>query len=215
MSVQTITPADVAPTSRRLRIDFLFLDLETCTRCRGTESSLDAALVEVAAVLCAVDVEVAINKVHVTIAEQARELRFVSSPTLRVDGADIALELRESPCGSEPCTDDCGEHIACRVWVHRGQEYTEPPPAMIVDAILRSVYGTASAPGPARPYTLPENLRRFFAGRSTSPQQVQSLPVPGADAAACCGTAEQQSCCEPADKAECCGAATDRGCGCR
>jgi hypothetical protein len=215
MSVQTITPADAAPTSRRLRIDFLFLDLETCTRCRGTGSSLAAALAEVAAVLRAADVQVAINKVHVTSADQARELRFVSSPTLRVDGSDIALELRESPCGSEACTDGCGEHIACRVWVHRGQQYTEPPSAMIVDAILRSVYGAAPPPRPAQPYTLPENLRRFFAGRSASTRQVRSLPVPGADAEACCGAAELQFCCGPADKAECCGAATDRGCGCR
>jgi hypothetical protein len=40
------------------------------------------------------------RKTLVETAEQARELLFVSSPTLRINGRDIALELKESPCGS-------------------------------------------------------------------------------------------------------------------
>ncbi|MGH3982945.1 MAG: DUF2703 domain-containing protein, partial [Pseudonocardiaceae bacterium] len=150
MTVDTIAPVDARETGGKVRIDFLFLDLTTCTRCRGTDRSLDAALTAVAEVLRAAGTEVEVTKVHVTSAEQARALRFVSSPTIRVNGTDIALELRESSCGSEACTDGCGDQIACRVWVHHGQEYTEPPPAMIVEAILRHVYGTAPAPAPAR-----------------------------------------------------------------
>jgi hypothetical protein len=81
----------------------------------------------------------------------------VSSPTIRVNGDDVALELCESSCGSEACTDGCGDQIACRVWVQRGREYTEPPVAMIVDAILGHVY---SGPSPrprveAQSYELP------------------------------------------------------------
>ena len=97
-------------------------------------------------------------------------MAFLSSPTIRVNGADIALELQESSCGSEACTDGCGDQIACRVWVHQGREYTEPPTELIVDAILRHVYGP---PAPAawtraQPYEVPENLQRFFAGKPTS-----------------------------------------------
>lgn len=36
-----------------------------------------------------------------------------------------------------------------------------------------------------------------------------------ADAGACCGPTEQESCCESAAKADCCGASTAGGCGCR
>jgi Domain of unknown function (DUF2703) len=167
MSATTI---DGPETRRRLRIDLLFLDLTTCTRCLGANRSLQAALERVADVLRAAGVEPEVNKVRVESAEHARALRFVSSPTIRLDGEDVALELRESPCGEETCTDGCGADTACRVWIYRGSEYTEPPVEMIVDAILRRVYdGAASARADvAEGYELPENLARFFAGRAFS-----------------------------------------------
>src|SRR5215210_9070214 len=99
---------DAAPAATQpLGIDFLYLDLETCTRCRGTDANLAAALMEVGRVLEAAGVEVVVRKTLVASAEQARALGFVSSPTLRVNGADIALELRESRCA------ECGETCAC------------------------------------------------------------------------------------------------------
>ena len=189
----------------KLRIEFLFLDLTTCTRCLGADVSLEAALDAVHGVLDAAGVEAEVDKILVSSAEQARALRFVSSPTIRVDGRDVALELRESSCGSEACTDGCGDHIACRVWVYRGQEYTEPPVAMIVDAILRprlqrhAVMSTTAPEG----YELPDNLARFFAGRAPASET------------ACCEPAEQQTCCAPEAKAACCGAELEQGCGCR
>jgi hypothetical protein len=192
-----------------LRIDFLFLDLTTCTRCRGADRSLESALEVARDVLTAAGTEVEVNKIHVESAAQALELGLVSSPTIRVDGRDIALELRESSCGSEACTDGCGESIDCRLWVHRGREHTEPPVEMILDAILRGVYG-GSAVERARasdPYELPENLERFFAGKA-------ALAVAAAaEGSGCCSPAEQSTCCEAEHKAECCGTAT--GCGCR
>jgi hypothetical protein len=218
MSADTITAAAAPSSAQTLRIDFLFLDLRTCTRCRGTDRSLGAALTAVADVLQAAGIEVEVNKVHVASEEQARALRFVASPTIRVNGADIALELRESLCGSEACTDGCGDQIACRVWVHHGQEYTEPPPAMIVEAILRHVYGTAPELAPARRYEVPENLRRFFAGKAASAPPAQPIPdTEPTEAAhgACCPAAEQQTCCDASAKPECCGGATEQGCGCR
>jgi hypothetical protein len=145
MSVETIRTTDIRHSPRQLQIDFLFLDLAKCTRCRATDRSLSEALTVVAEVLKAAGIEVKVTKVHVATEELARTWRFVSSPTIRVNGADIALELRESSCGSEACTDGCGGQIACRVWVHQGQEYTEPPPELIVDAILRHVYGAPAA----------------------------------------------------------------------
>ncbi|MGH2946116.1 MAG: DUF2703 domain-containing protein [Solirubrobacteraceae bacterium] len=209
----TTTPA------KRLQIDFLFLDLTTCTRCRGTEERLETALEVAGELLAATGTEVEVNKIHVESAEQARELRFESSPTVRVNDRDVALELRESSCGSEACTDGCGASIACRVWLHGGRDYTEPPVAMILDAILREVYAGAVVERQAQvePYELPENLARFFAGKiaaaaAETPAEAAATPPVRS---ACCPPAERRSCCDPEDKAECCGASSGEGCGCR
>ena len=205
MSVETVEATDVQQplqqSLRNLQIDFLFLDLNSCTRCRGTDRSLGEALTVVADVLLAAGLAVEVNRVHVATEELARAWRFVSSPTIRVNGSDIALGLRESSCGSEACTDGCGDQIACRVWVFGNREYTEPPVELIVDAVLRQVYGPLSQQVEDRPYQLPENLRRFFAGR------------PAAATAGCCPAAEQDTCCGAEDKAGCCTEA--EGCGCR
>jgi hypothetical protein len=197
--------------AKRVQVDFLFLDLTTCTRCRGTGQSLESALEAARELLTATGTGVEVNKIHVVSPEQARELRFESSPTIRVNGRDVALELRESSCGSEACTDGCGESIACRVWVHDGLEYTEPPVAMILDAILREVYAGAvvEREAEAETYELPENLERFFAG-TVATEATNVSPRAG-----CCGPAEQRSCCDPEEKAECCGASSEEVCGCR
>lgn len=219
MSATATKAAPASVAAGELAIEFMFLDLTTCERCLGTDKSLEEALELTRQVLAATGVTVTVSKIHVTSAEQASELRFVSSPTIRVNGQDVALELRESSCGSEACTDGCGDSVNCRVWAYRGQEYTEPPVPMVVEAILRQVYGgtgagpaeaAAAASGPARAqgYELPENLARFFAGKESA-----------ADGAACCGPAEQQACCEPGEKDACCGApagaAPGGTCGCK
>src|SRR3954467_12913196 len=108
MVVETSAIRLPAQTSGRLRLEFLFLDLTTCSRCLGADRSLESALDVVREVLQATGVELEVDKILVESAEQARALRFVSSPTIRVDGHDVALELRESSCGSEACSDGCG-----------------------------------------------------------------------------------------------------------
>src|SRR3954451_15949990 len=208
MVVETSAIRLPAQTSGRLRLEFLFLDLTTWSRCLGDDRSLESALDVVREVLQATGVELEVDKILVESAEQARALRFVSSPTIRVDGHDVALELRESSCGSEACSDGCGEQIACRVWVHRGREYTVPPVAMIVDAVLGHVHAGAPPRGARErePYVLPENLARFFSARTGSAESEES---------ACCAASEQESCCDAEAKADCCGAGTGEGCGCR
>jgi len=118
---------------RRIIIDSLFLDVSVCTRCQGTDTSLDEALSEVSTVLKATDVEVVVNKINVNTEELAKQYKFVSSPTIRVNGHDIQMEVKESLC--ESCGDLCGEDVDCRVWVYQGKEYAVPPKAMIVEAM--------------------------------------------------------------------------------
>jgi len=93
----------VSRAGQTIEVDFLYLDLTTCSRCRGSDASLRAALETVRPVLETVGVSIEVRKTLVETEEQARALRFVSSPTIHVNGHDIAGELIESSCS------ECGE----------------------------------------------------------------------------------------------------------
>jgi len=148
---------------RHMVIEFLYLDLNVCVPCRGTESSLEEAISEVSRVLEATGIEVEIHKIHVQSEEQALELGFISSPTIRINGRDIQLEVKESLC--ESCGDLCGDDVDCRVWIYQGKEYSIPPKGLIIEAILREVYAGASDGTTEKSFSgeLPDNLKNFFA----------------------------------------------------
>ncbi len=197
---------------KTIEIDFLFLDLETCVRCKGTDANLDAALNTVQSVLTSAGASVSVRKTLVDTEQRALELDFVSSPTIRMNGEDIALELKESRCDSCAEAAGCDGEIDCRVWVWQGQEYTEAPEPLIVNAILSAAYGGGKqmAPkiaGSGAPEKTPENLKRFFASKAAK----QASP--------CCVPAEQDACCAPSEKsAGCSTEAAERQttvCGCR
>jgi hypothetical protein len=147
---------------RRIEIDFLYLDLEVCSPCRSTESNIEEALNAVAGILQATGVGVAVNKTHVRSMEQAVALGFLGSPTVRINGVDLQLDFKENHC--KTCSQVSGTHTDCRVWLYHGQEYSAPPKAMIIEAVLQEVYGRTS-PEPTkiiRPDNALENLKRFF-----------------------------------------------------
>jgi hypothetical protein len=153
-----------APTDRELKIELLALDLTSCGRCTRTGENLHAAVSAVASVLRETGVRVRVEQHVVESAAQAERLRFVASPTIRLNGRDIAVELRESGCSDcgENCA--CGGGVNCRVWVWQGKEYLEAPRPMIAEALLKA-YADLDKPAAApAPYHLPENLRGFFAG---------------------------------------------------
>ncbi|MEL7658612.1 MAG: DUF2703 domain-containing protein, partial [Bacillota bacterium] len=148
---------------KEITIDFLYLDLTVCERCQGTETNLDEAVNEVAKVLNAAGYEIKVNKVNITSEELAVKYQFISSPTIRINGRDIDLNVKESNC--KECGDLCGDSVDCRVWEYEGKEYNEPPAAMIINAIMKEVYSsTNTSPSDLSEYVLPENLKTFFAG---------------------------------------------------
>lgn len=203
LDMDTVTPT----AAKRVTVDFLFIDLEVCTRCLVTNANLEAALSEVSQVLSTAGVQVSVMRTLVESEEQARALRFFSSPTIRVNGKDIALEFCESRCETcESCA--CNGTVNCRVWVFQGREYTEAPAAMIVDAILREAYAGQPQSAPQRvPFEdVPENLTRFFAGKAQQKATEES---------SCCSAVEQGSCCEPTEKASCCSSPDSGSCGCK
>jgi hypothetical protein len=213
--IQTVNKGETKMTTaikngktKKVEIDFLHIDLETCTRCKGTDANLSIALDSVAKVLEISGAEVTIRKTLVDSEQTALDLGFVSSPTIRVNGCDIALELRESSCAS--CGEACGceGKIDCRVWVYQGQEYTAAPVGMIVDAILSAVYSQREEVPRLQENgkkAVPENLKLFFANKVAKLQS-------------CCTPDEQAVCCDASEKETCCSLATQsqgKGCGCQ
>lgn len=147
----------------KLFIDFLYLDLSVCGRCQGAESNLDEAIGQVSGVLKSAGFEVVVNKININSKELAIKHEFLSSPTIRINGNDIELEIKESSC--KECGDLCGDNVDCRVWVYEGIEYNEPPKIMIVNAILKAVYsGRKINTVKKEDYVLPNNLQVFFDG---------------------------------------------------
>ncbi|OPX90773.1 MAG: hypothetical protein A4E53_00826 [Pelotomaculum sp. PtaB.Bin104] len=171
---------------KRIIIDFLYLDLSICARCQGTDKSLDDALTEVSKVLEATGVEVVVNKVNVLSEELAREYKFVSSPTIRINGSDIQMDVKEDFC--ESCGDLCGDDVDCRIWVYQGEEYTVPPKAMVIEAILKAVYGSNSTNETEQEYILPDNLKRFYAAMKKKTEEDQII-------SSCCFSSSKSSCC--------------------
>ena len=151
-------------SKKEIKIDFLYLDLNVCERCQGTETNLDAAIKDVTTVLEAAGFDIQVNKVNIITKELAFEYEFVSSPTIRINGKDIAIEVNESSC--KDCGDLCGDDVDCRVWSYEGEEYTEPPKELIINAILKAIYSENKTESMDEMitinYELPDNLKRFF-----------------------------------------------------
>lgn len=194
---------------KQIEIEFLYLDLDVCTRCKGTDANLETALRTVQEVLQASGTDVTTRKMLVDSEETARKLKFVSSPTIRINGRDIALEFRETPCDScaEACACDGG--VDCRVWVYEGKEYTEVPVPLIVNALLSEIYDSRIADRPAfsRSFEISENLKHFFEAKAAKKAEKS-----------CCSAEEKTSCCKPSEKSSCCGPGeqgTAGTCGCQ
>lgn len=151
-------------SKKKIKIDFLYLDLNVCERCQGTETNLDGAIKEISTVLEAAGFELQVNKVNINSSELAYEYEFISSPTIRINGQDIVLEVKESSC--KECGDLCGDDVDCRVWNYEGIDYTEPPKEMIINAILKVIYSgkNTDSEGSTKEekYELPTNLKHFF-----------------------------------------------------
>ena len=167
-------------------IELLALDLNHCNRCVGTLDHIEKAINIIRPGLEAMEAQVNVRRIVIESEEEARQYQFMTSPTIRINGKDIAFETLESEC--ESCTDLCGcdEGTNCRVWRYRGEEYTEAPVGLVVESILREIFDSSrESIGETPVYSgVPENLRRFFRSNSDARPAVES-------------------CCEPSRKAAC------------
>ena len=80
-----------------------------------------------------------------------------------------------------------GAETDCQVWIYQGKEYSVPPKGMIIEAILKEIYG-----GEGRDeiieteYEIPKNLINFFSGMKGRIQEINSP---------CCTSSGSERCC--------------------
>lgn len=151
--------------SRRvLNVDLLVIDLNTCKRCVPTGEQLKTAVDLLAPVAKELGIELRHHEIVVQTLAGAKENALLSSPTIRLNGRDIAQDIRESECES------CGDltlnntSVDCREWHYRGKVYFAAPVPLLVEAIMRAMLEIDKMPPvtPIRLEELPENLHRYF-----------------------------------------------------
>lgn len=148
---------------KTVTIEYLFLDLQFCNRCIGTDAVLEEAIADITPVLEQAGYNIEYRKIEMKTVSVAEEYRFLSSPTIRVNGRDICTTITENSCGC--CSDISGSAVDCRVFVYEGNSYEVPPKEMLVKGILEAVFTAPKATSNDK-YMLPENLHRFFIGKT-------------------------------------------------
>ena len=158
-------------------LDVLYLDGDGCDPCRTTIASVDEVSAVLDGPLRDVGRTLTVNTIHVTDREQAHQLGFVSSPTVRVDGVDIELGLREQSCAS--CSTLADEPIDCRTFDWQGVTFPSPPAEMIASRVLQYLDGalpvspaTATVPEQAADAT---SVDRFVAARIAQATRAAAL----------------------------------------
>jgi len=146
---------------KQVNITYLYLDTTVCTRCQGSELNINQALEILKSDFP--DVEFKLTKTHVNSIDLAMEKKFISSPTIRIDGKDLPIAFKENNCNS--CGDFCGNSVDCRIWIHKGKEYESIPTEMLSDLIRDYLTQKIELKIINEEYVVPDNIIRFFSAR--------------------------------------------------
>lgn len=152
-----------ASPEKKVIVDYLYLDLQTCERCIGTDNVLDEVMLTLTPALKIAGYKVTYNKVEMKTAEIAANYKFLSSPTIRVNGRDICTAVKENNCGC--CGEISGTQVDCRVFEYNGEAYEVPPKEMLAEAILRTAFNPTDSGCSCGGYEMPQNLKDFFDGK--------------------------------------------------
>ncbi|MEF8873383.1 MAG: DUF2703 domain-containing protein [Candidatus Thermoplasmatota archaeon] len=136
----------------KLSIDFLYVDLSECERCRSSDETLDRALRELRDQIHRNNIDsITVNKRKIRSDEQAEKHGLVRSPTLRINDTDIEeivnedYEVKDSYCPScedvtgPECYEITGGGNECRVFEYEGETYETIPKEMIKEAVRKEV----------------------------------------------------------------------------
>jgi len=148
---------------KEVKIEYLYLDLNTCDRCMGTDRVLEEVVAALTPALELAGYRVAYSKIEMSTPQLAEKYGFVSSPTIKVNGHDICGQIKENSCAA--CSDIGGTAINCRVYTYEGRDYEVPPAEMLAQEILKVVFASSITYRVSPRYALPQNLRDFYNGK--------------------------------------------------
>ena len=118
----------------------------------------------------ALGIELKYRAIIVQSEAEAKQHALLSSPTIRINGRDIAQDIRESVC--ESCGDLTENNILvdCREWHYAGKVYSSAPLPLLLEAIMESMLNIDKEPPvPTVPLQeLPENLKKYFDNKKLS-----------------------------------------------
>ena len=151
-------------SERGVLIEYLYLDLNTCDRCIGTEQELDMVVSTLSPALNLAGYTVEYRKIEIISEEVAEKHEFLSSPTVRVNGKDVCQSVVENNCGC--CGQISGTDVDCRIFEYNGGTYEVAPKEMLAEAIFKGLFGMTEDNRVCSEYRLPGNLKTFFVGKS-------------------------------------------------
>jgi hypothetical protein len=153
-----------------LNIELVVIDLSVCARCVPTGDQLQKAVRLLTPVAEALGIELKYRAIIVQSEAEAKQHALLSSPTIRINGRDIAQDIRESVC--ESCGDLTENNILvdCREWHYAGKVYSSAPLPLLLEAIMESMLNIDKEPPvPTVPLQeLPENLKKYFDNKKLS-----------------------------------------------
>jgi glutaredoxin len=152
----------------KIVVEYLYLDLNTCQRCIGTDDALDQVMMTLSPAFELAGFKVEYHKIKMETAQIAEQYMFLSSPTIRINGQDICQSVMENGCGC--CSQISGHDIDCRVFEYNGKKYEVPPKEMLAKALLQKAFEHTDARLPPEEYVLPANLRHFFERQHNKPE---------------------------------------------
>ncbi len=144
-----------------VKIEYLYLDQTVCDRCQGTDTRVEKAIEELAPIMDMAGYKLKMKRVEISTKKLAKKHKFLSSPTVRVNGVDICPTVIENDC--DCCRTLSTYDVNCRQFEFNGKLYEVPPTALVVKRTLEIVFGHEK---PAKGhYKLPKNLKGFFDGK--------------------------------------------------
>jgi hypothetical protein len=162
-------PADAGWSGeiRVLNIELVVIDLSVCARCVPTGDQLENAVRFLTPAAEAMGIELKYQAIVVQSEDEAKQHALLSSPTIRINGRDIAQDIRESVC--ESCGDltENNTVVDCREWHYRGKVYSSAPLPMLLEVIMGAMLNIDKEPPVATAPLdeLPDNLKTYFANK--------------------------------------------------
>jgi len=147
------------PSTTTLSIEFIEVAMlpearSSCSACDTVRARLETAVGTLSPAFAALGLEPRVEEKVVRTAEEATRLQVRASPTIRIEGVELAPEHR-------------GEDGELRIWRWKDEEHSSPSQGLLVAALID---GARSGESEASSYELPDYLARHLASVSEARQ---------------------------------------------